>query len=75
VLAEAIIDTAAHKSSSNKSCPLHIFSLPGPELQERALILLRSDFGCVLLPKPLDLAKKGCAATRGEVSEMGGGRS
>jgi len=33
VLAEAVVDPAANKSSSNKSCPLRIFSLHGPRLQ------------------------------------------
>jgi len=76
VLAEAAVDPAAHRSSSNKSCVLHISSSPGQNCRREPLSCSAPIFGCVLLPKPLDLAKKkGSAASREEVSEMGGGRS
>ena len=49
---------------------------PGQNCRREPLSCSAPIFGCVLLPKPLDLAKKkGSAASREEVSEMGGGRS
>jgi hypothetical protein len=63
------------EAAATRAAPCTSPPSPGQNCRREPLSSSAPIFGCVLLPKPLDLAKKGSAATREEVSEMGGGRS